>query len=483
MTEHFDVVIVGAGLAGIGAGYHLQKRCPARSYVILENRERIGGTWDLFRYPGVRSDSDMYTLGYAFRPWTGEKAIADGASIRQYVGETAVEHGIDRHVRFSHRVTQAAWSSQSKRWTLTVLRGPGEERVEFTCSFLFSCSGYYRYDAGYTPEFPGSARFPGRIVHPQQWPEDLDYAGKRVVVIGSGATAVTLVPALASGGAAHVTMLQRSPTYMVLAPARDGTAHALRRKLPEKLAYDVVRWRNILLNAMFFRLSRSAPRWVAKQLLKGIELQLGADYDREHWTPRYAPWDQRLCVVPDGDLLTAIKDGTASIVTDHIETFTEQGIALKSGQELPADIIVTATGISLIPLGGIDITVDGKPFEPGQTLGYKGVLFRDLPNFASAFGYINASWTLKAELAGRYVCRLLNYMHKHGYTQCTPRLNDPSVTTSQWWELSSGYVARSRDLLPKQGSKAPWKLHQNYVSDLFSMRLGTLEDGVLEFRA
>jgi cation diffusion facilitator CzcD-associated flavoprotein CzcO len=483
MSEHFDIVIVGAGLSGIGAGYHLQTRCPGRSYVILENRERIGGTWDLFRYPGIRSDSDMYTLGYAFRTWKGEHAIADGASIRSYVQETAREHGVDRRVRFRHRVVEASWSSATSRWTVVALRGAEQERVEHTCSFLFMCSGYYRYESGYSPAFPGSERFQGRVVHPQHWPEDLDYAGKRVVVIGSGATAVTLVPSMANGGAAHVTMLQRSPTYIVSQPARDGLALALRRVLPEGLAYGLVRWKRILLGAWFFWLSRRAPRMVARRLRELIQLELGADYDPKHFTPRYDPWDQRVCLIPDGDLLVAIKERRAAIVTDRIATFTEHGVRLESGAELPADIIVTATGLELVALGDVALRVDGAPFEPGKTMAYRSMMFRDVPNLASAFGYTNASWTLKADLTSAYVCRLLNYMHARGYRQCTPRLRDASVTEAPWLDFSSGYVQRARDVLPKQGDKAPWKLYQNYPLDLLALRLSPIDDGVLEFRS
>jgi len=482
MTEHFDVVIVGAGISGIGAGHHLQERCPKRTYVILENRERIGGTWDLFRYPGIRSDSDMYTLGYAFRPWTGDKAIADGDSIREYVQATASERGIDQHVRFKHKVVSAAWSSETARWTVSARRGDDQESVEFTCSFLFMCSGYYRYEEGYTPEFPGRERFKGQVIHPQHWPEDLDYQGKRVVVIGSGATAVTLVPSMANAGAAHVTMLQRSPTYIVSRPARDGLAHALRGLLPAKLAYDIVRWKQVLLGMFFFWISRRRPRAVARRMIERIEQELPGYDLKTHFTPRYNPWDQRVCLIPDSDLFTAIKSGKVAIATDHIETFTEHGIKLKSGAELPADIIVTATGLTLISLGGVSITVDGEPFESSKTLSYKAMMFRDVPNLASSFGYTNASWTLKADLTCAYVCRLLNHMQKNGYTRCTPRLHDGSVKEEPWLDFSSGYVQRAANVLPKQGDKIPWKVHQNYALDLLDLKLRTVADGVMEFR-
>jgi monooxygenase len=486
MTEHFDVVIVGAGISGIGAGYHLQKRCPTRSYVILEGRERIGGTWDLFRYPGIRSDSDMYTLGYAFRPWTGEKAIADGASIREYLQATARDKGIDQHIRFKHTAVSAAWSSETSRWTVRALRRAeqeqGQEHVTFTCSFLFMGSGYYRYEAGFTPDFPGRERFQGPIIHPQHWPEDLDYKGKRVVVIGSGATAVTLVPSMAAEGAAHVTMLQRSPTYIVSRPARDGLAHALRRFLPEKIAYDIVRWKQVLLGMVFFALSRRKPERVATRIRQLIRAELGDAYDPKHFTPRYNPWDQRVCLIPDSDLFNAIKEKTVSIVTGHIETFTETGIKLKSGEELPADIIVTATGLVMQPLGGTEITIDGARFESGKALSYKGMMFRDVPNFANSFGYTNASWTLKADLTAGYMCRLLNYMQARGYTRCTPRLHDPSLKEQPWLEFTSGYVQRANDVLPKQGDKVPWRVHQNYALDLLALKLGKLDDGAMEFR-
>jgi cation diffusion facilitator CzcD-associated flavoprotein CzcO len=482
MTEHFDVVIVGAGISGIGAGYHLKKRCPTRSYVILEGREQIGGTWDLFRYPGIRSDSDMYTLGFAFRPWTGEKAIADGASIREYLQSTARDKGIDQHIRFKHKVVSAAWSSETSHWTVTALRGAEQQQVTFTCSFLFMGSGYYRYEAGFTPDFPGRERFRGQIIHPQHWPEDLDYKGKRVVVIGSGATAVTLVPSMANEGAGHVTMLQRSPTYILSRPARDGIAHALRRFLPEKLAYDLVRWKQVLLGMFFFGLSRRRPQLVAEGIRKRIQGELGDAYDAKHFTPTYNPWDQRVCLIPDSDLFTAIKAKKVSIVTDHIDTFTETGIKLKSGEELPADIIVTATGLVMQPLGGTEVTIDGKRFESGKALGYKGMMFRDVPNFANSFGYTNASWTLKADLTAAYMCRLLNHMQAHGYTQCTPRLNDPSVKEEPWLDFSSGYVQRASGILPKQGSKVPWRVHQNYALDLLALKLGSVDDGAMEFR-
>jgi cation diffusion facilitator CzcD-associated flavoprotein CzcO len=479
-SEHFDVLIVGAGLSGVGAGYHLQTHSPDRSYVILEGREAIGGTWDLFRYPGVRSDSDMYTLGYSFRPWREAKAIADGPSILRYVRETARDYGIDRHIRFSHRVTSAAWSSDDATWIVEAIRGDGAT-VRFSCNFLFLCGGYYDYDQGYTPEFQGTGRFKGRIVHPQQWPDDLDYAGKRVVVIGSGATAVTLVPEMART-AGHVTMLQRSPTYVVSRPAEDKMANWLRARLPAKLAYDLVRWRNVLFGMYFFRLARSKPERVKARIIDMVRAQLGPGYDVEtHFTPRYNPWDQRLCLVPDADLFEAIKSGQASVATDHIETFTETGLKLKSGAELAADIIVTATGLNLKVMNGLKLTVDGRRIEPGGALSYKGMMYEGVPNLASSFGYTNASWTLKCDLTCEYVCRLLNHMKKTGNRQCTPRNEDPAIEPQPWLDFTSGYVQRAMDKFPKQGSKAPWKLHQNYALDLVSLRYSGLDDGVLEF--
>ena len=478
-TEHFDVVIVGAGLSGIGAGHHLQTNCKDRSYVILEGREAIGGTWDLFRYPGIRSDSDMYTLGYAFKPWTEAKAIADGPSILKYVRDTARDEGIDRHIRFGHQVKAAAWSSEDAAWTVEAKRGG--ETVKFTCNFLFLCGGYYSYEGGFTPDFEGVAGFKGQIVHPQKWPEDLDYAGKRVVVIGSGATAVTLVPAMA-GTAAHVTMLQRSPTYVVSRPAEDAFANKLRARLPAKLAYSIIRWRNVLFGMFFFRLARRKPEQVKANILKMVREQLGPDYDVDtHFTPRYNPWDQRLCLVPDADLFEALKAGRASVVTDQIETFTATGLKLKSGAELPADIVVTATGLNLQVLNGLALTVDGRKVEPGRTLSYKGMMYSDVPNLASSFGYTNASWTLKCDLTCEYVCRLLNHMTRTGLRQATPRNSDPDMGETPWLDFSSGYVQRSIAAFPKQGTKAPWKLHQNYALDLMNLKYASVEDRVMAF--
>jgi monooxygenase len=488
MTEHFDVVVVGAGISGIGAGYHLQARCPGRSYVIFEGREQLGGTWDLFRYPGIRSDSDMYTLGYAFKPWRQQEAIANGDAILAYLRETVAEHGIDRHIRFGHQVLRASWSSEDARWTLEVTckapnaeGPPGDQLVRVTCSFLFMCSGYYDYEQGYTPELPGIERFGGRVVHPQRWTPDIDYAGKRVVVIGSGATAVTLVPELAKR-AAHVTMLQRSPTYILSRPSRDRVANALRRVLPAELAYGVTRWKNVLLALAFFQLSRRLPQRMGKLMVEGVRRQLPPDHDvAKHFTPRYGPWDQRVCLVPDGDLFAAIRSGRASVVTDAIETFTEAGIRLRSGAELPADLVVTATGLRLRVLGRVELTVDGERIEAARTMSYKAMMLSDVPNLALSFGYTNASWTLKSDLTCEYVCRLLEHMQRHGYRRCVPRRKDDGVRERPFLDFTSGYVQRALAQLPKQGSKAPWRLRQNYLLDLLSLRYGEVDDGVMEF--
>ena len=480
-AEHFDVLIVGAGLSGIGAAWHLQHEArPARSYVILEGRDAIGGTWDLFRYPGIRSDSDMYTLGYAFKPWTEAKAIADGPSILKYVRETAAEHGIDRHIRYGHKVTAASWSSEDACWTITARTEDGASRT-FTAGFVFLCGGYYSYDGGYLPEFPGYSRFKGALVHPQQWPADLDYTGKRVVVIGSGATAVTLVPEMAKR-AAHVTMLQRSPTYVVSRPAEDAVANRLRKWLPPMLAYNLVRWRNVLFGMFFFRMARNKPEAVKKNIIDMVKAELGPDYDvATHFTPTYNPWDQRLCLVPDADLFAALKAGSASVVTDHIETFDETGIQLKSGTHLDADVIVTATGLVLQVLNGLALSVDGQPVDPGQTLSYKGMMYEGVPNLVSVFGYTNASWTLKADLTCEYANRLLNHMGRTGARQVTPRNTTGETERLPWLDFSSGYVARAMEKFPKQGGKAPWRLHQNYALDLMNLRYARLDDGVLEF--
>lgn len=478
--EHFDVLIVGAGLSGIDAGYHLQTRCPLKTFVILESRNALGGTWDLFRYPGVRSDSDMYTLGFGFRPWRDKKSIAGGSVILKYLQETAREYGIDRKIKFGHKVNRASWSSQKALWTIDAT-GPEAKPVRFTCNFLYMCSGYYDYSEGYMPGWPAMDQYRGRIVHPQRWPENLDYKGKRVVVIGSGATAVTLVPELANS-AAHVTMLQRSPSYIVARPSEDPIAKWMLRHLPVSLAHHLVRWKNVLLGMYFYNAARRKPDGTKKVLLGYVRQFLGPDYDVDkHFSPRYNPWDQRLCLVPDGDLFLAIRSGKVSIATDEIETFIETGLRLKSGEELQADIIITATGLKLRLLGGLHLSIDGAPIDPTRTISYKGMMSSDIPNFASAFGYTNASWTLKCDLTSKYVCRLLNYMDAHNYACCTPRRRDPSIAEESAITMTSGYLQRSSAILPKQGSKKPWKLHQNYALDLAALRFGKLNDGTMEF--
>src|SRR5258708_27393621 len=532
-AEHFDVLIMGAGLSGIDAAYHLQKLCPGKSYVILEQRERIGGTWDLFRYPGIRSDSDMLTMGYSFRPWTHPKAISPGDDIRDYITDTARDAGIDRNIRVRHTIKRASWSSKEAKWTVEAIRksptsknGNDEARnearnnndarsdghdhearreasnnddeagsngnneapdatkdevVNLTCNFLFSCAGYYRYSAGHSPDFPNTARFHGRIIHPQAWPENLDYAGKRVVIIGSGATAVTLLPAMART-ADHVTMLQRSPTYVISRPEQDKIANGLRRVLPAKLAYRLSRWKNVAFMTYVYQLSQRFPNFVKKGLVKQVREQLGTDFDvATHFTPSYRPWQQRMCLVPDGDMFATIKADRASVVTDQIATFTEKGILLKSGNSLEADIIVTATGLAMQAFGGAELTVDDQPVVPGETLAYKGVMMSGVPNFASVFGYINASWTLKADLICNYVCRLLNFMDRKSVRQVTAKAHGESATAPFVERFTPGYIQRALATWPKQGAKKPWRVYQNYFRDTISLKWTSVDDGTLIF--
>ena len=486
--EHFDVLVVGAGLSGIGAAHHLQVQCPWATYAVLEARSAIGGTWDLFRYPGVRSDSDMFTLGYSLRPWDKPQTIAEGGAILDYIRDTASEAGIERHIRFHHKVIGIEWSTAEARWTVTAERtdpdapeGTPPEVVRLTCGFVMSCTGYYRYDHGYLPDFPGIDDFAGTLIHPQAWPEGLDYAGKRIVVIGSGATAITLIPSLAKT-AGHVTMLQRSPTYVASLPPNNPLPALLHKVLPRRRADGAVRWVNALGTQASYFLSKRRPELVKRALLRGVKRQLPKGYDVDtHFTPTYDPWDQRLCVVPDGDLFTAIREGRASVVTDHIETFTETGLRLKSGDELEADIVVTATGLELLFLGGMEITVDGGPVDISQRLTYKGMMLEGVPNFALAIGYTNASWTLKCDLTCDYVCRMLNHMRTTGRRQATPVNSDADVVEAPLLSLQSGYIQRSAHLSPKQGSKFPWQVSQSYLKDYRAMKRSPVVDGVMAY--
>ena len=482
-AEHFDVVIIGAGLSGIGAGYRVQTRCPGASYAILEARSEIGGTWDLFRYPGVRSDSDMFTLGYPFRPWKEAEAIAGGPAILNYVRETARECGIDGHIRFQQRVRSACWSSRDARWLLDVQSGSNGETVQYSCSFLYGCTGYYRYDSGYAPAFPGAGDFRGRLIHPQHWPPDLDYAGKQVVVIGSGATAVTLVPAMCDR-AAHVTMLQRSPTYILTLPTRDHLANGLRRLLPARAAHFLARWKNILVSLGIYQVCRRAPEFARRVFRAAAAKSLPQGYAVDtHFNPRYEPWDQRLCLVPDSDLFKVISAGRASVVTGEIDTLMEHGLRLKSGQEFAANIIVSATGLEMLALGGVRLDVDGTAVDPGRSFVYKGVMLSNVPNFAFCVGYTNASWTLRADLSSLFVCRVLKHMARRGYRMCTPRCDPASMEAQPLLGLNSGYVLRATAALPKQGPQQPWRIRQNYILDMLTMKVARLEDGVLKFEA
>jgi cation diffusion facilitator CzcD-associated flavoprotein CzcO len=483
-ATHVDVLVVGAGLSGIGAGYRLQTQRPGRTYTILEARDTIGGTWDLFRYPGVRSDSDMFTLSYPFRPWTNPKSIADGPAIVEYIRTTAARFGVDQRIRFGHRVVRAAWSAGDALWTVDAERGPDREPVTFTCSFLYVCSGYYSYAGGHVVDFPGQEDFQGQVVHPQFWPEDLDYRGKRIVVIGSGATAVTIVPAMA-GDAAHVTMLQRSPSYVVSRPTADRMADRLRSLLPGHVAHRAIRGRNVVMSTLFYQVFRRWPEWSANFIRDGVAKQVAGVVDVDpHFKPRYNPWDQRLCLVPDGDLFQSLRDGKADVVTDTIERFTPTGIQLASGKELPADIIVTATGLRMVAFGDIELTVDGEQVKPHDLTVYKGMMFSDVPNLAWCVGYTNNSWTLRADLTSQYVCRLLNHMDRHGFTQCAPHVVAGSAGAGErpLLDLTSGYIQRAAANLPHQGNKAPWLYRQNYLRDLATMRLGKVDDGVMRFR-
>ena len=487
MTEEnfFDVIVVGAGISGIGSAYRLQKECPDRSFVLLEGRPNLGGTWDLFRYPGIRSDSDMHTLGFSFKPWKAAKSIADGPAILDYLEETVSEFGIKEKIKFNHLVSSADWSNEKASWTLKVTNRETGETTDFTSNFLLMCSGYYSYKSGYTPSFEGMEKYPGKIVHPQEWPEELDYSDKKVVVIGSGATAVTLVPAIAEK-ASHVVMLQRSPTYVVARPDHDPFAAFLRKILPERIAYYLTRKKNIFGQNYIYKMTRKDPEKVKEKLLEGVRMALGSEFDiKRHFTPSYNPWDERLCLVPNGDLFKSIRKGKVSVVTETIQRFTQNGILLETGEELEADIIVTATGLNLVTLGEVDFKIDGTPVDFSQTWIYKGLAYSNVPNLISTFGYINASWTLRADINSSYACRVLNHMRKTGTQKATPRLRESDMDMPQrdWIEgFSSGYMKRSMSEMPKQGDREPWLNTQDFYKDKKMLSRNTpIEDGVMEF--
>jgi cation diffusion facilitator CzcD-associated flavoprotein CzcO len=482
MTQnHFNVIVVGAGISGIGAGYYLQKKCPNKSFVILEGRDNIGGTWDLFRYPGIRSDSDMNTMGFRFKPWMGVKSIADGPSILSYLHETVKENDLNKKIHFNQWVNEASWSSRDSQWTVQVENKKTQELQDFTCDFLFLCGGYYNYEEGYTPHFAGRENFLGQIIHPQKWPKNLDYKNKKVVVIGSGATAVTIIPTMAEK-AAHVTMLQRSPTYFLSAPDEDPVGNFLRKFISSKLTYKLVRWKNIRFQWWFFQKCRKFPKKVKEFLIKQVREELGPNYDIEtHFTPKYNPWEQRMCLVPNGDFFNAINAGKASVITDHIDRFTKKGIKLKSGGEVEADLIVTATGLNLEVCNGIKLEVDNNEVDISKTMTYKGMMFSDVPNLVATFGYTNASWTLRADLTSEYVCRLLNFMDKKGYANCCPRTAEHVEPDGDWLDFTSGYVKRSMHKFPKQGSRDPWRNTQNFPKDVLAIRWGNIDNKELKF--
>jgi cation diffusion facilitator CzcD-associated flavoprotein CzcO len=482
MTQnHFNVIVVGAGISGIGAGYYLQKKCPNKSFVILEGRDNIGGTWDLFRYPGIRSDSDMNTMGFRFKPWMGVKSIADGPSILSYLHETVKENDLNKKIHFNQWVNEASWSSRDSQWTVQVENKKTQELQDFTCDFLFLCGGYYNYEEGYTPHFAGRENFLGQIIHPQKWPKNLDYKNKKVVVIGSGATAVTIIPTMAEK-AAHVTMLQRSPTYFLSAPDEDPVGNFLRKFISSKLTYKLVRWKNIRFQWWFFQKCRKFPKKVKEFLIKQVREELGPNYDIEtHFTPKYNPWEQRMCLVPNGDFFNAINAGKASVITDHIDRFTKKGIKLKSGGEVEADLIVTATGLNLEVCNGIKLEVDNNEVDISKTMTYKGMMFSDIPNLVATFGYTNASWTLRADLTSEYVCRLLNFMDKKGYANCCPRTAEHVEPDGDWLDFTSGYVKRSMHKFPKQGSRDPWRNTQNFPKDVLAIRWGNIDNKELKF--
>ncbi len=480
--SNFDVIVVGAGISGIGAGHHLQEQCPNKSFVILEGRETFGGTWDLFRYPGIRSDSDMHTMGFRFKPWVDERFIADGPSIIEYLDETISENNLKDKIRYQHKVKTSSWSSSESKWTLEVENSSSGTTDKYKCNFLMLCGGYYNYEEGHNPDFKNQDQFDGPIIHPQKWPQDLDYKNKKVVIIGSGATAVTIVPAMADQ-VDHITMLQRSPTYFMAAPDKDMIGNFFKKIFRQKTAYFLTRWKNILLGNFFYNRCVKNPEKVKEMLINGVKDHLGEDYDIDtHFTPKYKPWDERLCFVPNADFFESMKAGKASVVTDHIDEFTETGIKLKSGKELDADIIIKATGLNLQFLNGIDVKVDNSSINISEKLAYKGRMFNDIPNLACSFGYARASWTLGADLSSEYVCKLLNYMGKHGYDSCTPVKGEGIEEEGTYLNLSSGYVTRAIDRMPKQGSKEPWKGNQSYLSDVTEVRWGSITNDDLHFK-
>ena len=481
--QHFDILTIGAGLSGIGTAAHLHREHPQRSMAIIERRERLGGTWDLFRYPGIRSDSDMASFGYGFKPWNSDKVLADGDSIRNYIGETAEEYGLLDKIQYGLQITESNWSSKQQLWQITAKHTATGETRHYTCNFLINCSGYFNHDEGFRPQFPGEENFAGQIIHPQQWPENLDYAGKRVLIIGSGATAITLVPTMAKT-AGHITMLQRSPSYIFALPNTDKIAMSLRKLLPAKAAFKVIRSRNILFQRALYLACRRWPEKMRKMLLKHVEKRIGDDVDINHFSPKYMPWDERLCVVPDGDLFTALKEKRATIVTDHIETFTNEGVRLKSGKEISADIIVSATGLKLQMMGGMELKIDDKPMPLNEQMTYKGALIQNVPNFMWVFGYTNAPWTLKSEIAGRYLCNLLSYMDANNLASATPRDSGNNITDDGILDsLQSGYVQRDKDCLPRQGLTGPWKVLMHYGKDKKMLVDQPINDGLLEFEA
>lgn len=479
-NEHFDMVIIGAGLSGVGMACHLARKCPGRNFVILEGRATMGGTWDLFKYPGIRSDSDMFTFGYSFKPWISAQNLADGPSILNYIREAAQEYNVEDKIRYNAHVSNAAWDSKTCTWTVTYTNKATGETKKVTCNFINACTGYYNYDHGYEPEFPGSENFRGQVIHPQKWPEDLDYTGKRVVVIGSGATAVTIVPEMARD-TAHITMLQRSPTYMGSLPEEDRLTVFLRRHIPEMMVYRITRTIRVGFATAFYNACRQFPNGMKKLLLKGVAKEVGPDVDMKHFTPKYNPWDERFCAVKGGDLFQAVKEGKASIVTDHIDHFTEKGILLQSGEELEADIIITATGLELKFFGGVQVFVDGKPYDQTEKMCYKAVMLEDLPNLGFTFGYTNASWTLKADITSEWICRVLNHMDATGTQRVTPINHDPNVHHEDFLDFQSGYIKRGLHIFPKMGNKQPWRLKQLYPYDMMMLRYSKLEDGVLTF--